>query len=509
VKTLLYLLSAVALAPLSFAVLLGGWLACGLLAVTPAAVPALVGFRWSVRRLALAEAWLARRLLGSETRVAPARPRGRGFWEAGRAVLADAAFWRQQAFLLLRMVAGSALAIGETSVLGAGGGLVALPFYYRYSHADLGFTRVESLGKALACVPVGIVVLALAVWLLRPLGGASRTLANGLLGGPARGGRSRRRLWLALHAGTYTLLNAALAAIWALATPHRSFWPEWTLISLAPALLVHAWAVLGDTRPLAVHAAVDAAAAGFFVAVWAVTGAGYPWPLWPIGSLLLLLAAHALALRLGRGRIRELERSRAGAVELQETELRRIERDLHDGAQARLVALGMTLGLAEQRLAADPDGARTLVAEARAGVGVALEELRDLARGIHPPILADRGLPDAIAALADRSPLPVEVEAELPARPTPAVETAAYFVAAESIANAAKHAEASAVRVRLERRDGLLVVEVRDDGRGGADPTGRGLRGLRQRVEALDGTLAVESPAGDGTTVRAELPCAS
>jgi signal transduction histidine kinase len=139
----------------------------------------------------------------------------------------------------------------------------------------------------------------------------------------------------------------------------------------------------------------------------------------------------------------------------------------------------------------------------------ALRELRDLARGIHPPVLADRGLEAAIEALAHRSAVPVGVHAAIGERPSAAVETAAYFVAAEAMTNAAKHAAATRIDVSLSREPGALVVEVRDDGKGGADPSGSGLTGLRHRVEALDGTLSVESPSGRGTTLRAELPCVS
>jgi signal transduction histidine kinase len=204
-----------------------------------------------------------------------------------------------------------------------------------------------------------------------------------------------------------------------------------------------------------------------------------------------------------------LETSRAGAVDAQEAELRRIERDLHDGAQARLVALGMNLGMAEQKLETDPEAVRDLLAEARRGAGEALEELRDLARGIHPPILTDRGLEAALAALTVRSALPVTISVDVPERLPAPVETAAYFVVTESLANVSKHAEASRVVVQIKVDDGLLVVEVVDDGRGGADASGNGLTGLRQRVEVLDGALRVASPIGGPTTVRAELPCGS
>jgi signal transduction histidine kinase len=169
----------------------------------------------------------------------------------------------------------------------------------------------------------------------------------------------------------------------------------------------------------------------------------------------------------------------------------------------------MNLGLAEQRLAADPEGARNLVAEARAGVEQALQELRDLARGVHPPVLTDRGLEAAIASLAHASAIRVEITADMAERPPAVVETAAYFVVAEALANAAKHAGATQIEVRLARQPSTLVVEVADDGRGGADVSGSGLTGLRRRVEALDGTISIVSPSGGGTTLRVELPCVS
>jgi signal transduction histidine kinase len=228
------------------------------------------------------------------------------------------------------------------------------------------------------------------------------------------------------------------------------------------------------------------------------------------------IAAHAAAVFLappGRGelteRIESLETSRAGAVDVQESELRRIERDLHDGAQARLVALGMSLGMAEQRLADDPRRAGELLAEARAGAEEALRELRDLARGIHPPVLSDRGLEAALRALVSSTPIHVELSVSVRERPAAAVETAAYFVVAEALANAAKHAHASRVDIRIVRSGDVLVLEVTDNGIGGADPAGSGLGGLRRRVEALDGRLSVTSPRGGPTTVRAELPCGS
>jgi signal transduction histidine kinase len=212
-----------------------------------------------------------------------------------------------------------------------------------------------------------------------------------------------------------------------------------------------------------------------------------------------------------QARVEALEASRDRAVDSAEAERRRIERDLHDGAQQRLVALAMDLGMARAKLETDPAAATALVGEAHEEAKRALAELRDLARGIHPAVLADRGLDAAISALAAaaRSPVPVGVEVATGRLPGP-VESAAYFVVAEALANAAKHAGAAEIGVRVSRHRDLLVVEVMDDGAGGADPArGSGLRGLADRVAAVDGRLTVTSPSGGPTVVRAELPCGS
>jgi signal transduction histidine kinase len=208
-------------------------------------------------------------------------------------------------------------------------------------------------------------------------------------------------------------------------------------------------------------------------------------------------------------RVDELERTRAGAVVAQQDELERIERDLHDGAQARLVALAIDLGLAREKLESDPGGAAELVDAAHSEAKAALVELRELVRGVYPVILTDRGLDAAVSALAARTPIPVSLDVHPGDRLPRELETAAYFVVAESLTNVAKHALAEQAWVRIARRNGVLEVEVRDDGRGGADAvSGTGLAGLARRVEALDGSFEVTSAAG-GTTVRAELPCAS
>ena len=205
----------------------------------------------------------------------------------------------------------------------------------------------------------------------------------------------------------------------------------------------------------------------------------------------------------------ELRASRSRIVEAADDARMRLERNLHDGAQQRLVSLSLALRLAQSRLREDPDGAEQLLSGASDELTQALAELRELARGIHPAVLTDRGLPAALEALAARAPLPVELSTDLEERLPSPVEAAAYYVVAEALTNVAKYSEASAVEVRAERQNGRVVVEVADDGVGGADPAlGSGLRGLSDRVEALDGQLEVESDEGEGTTVRAVIPLA-
>lgn len=235
-------------------------------------------------------------------------------------------------------------------------------------------------------------------------------------------------------------------------------------------------------------------------------------------------ALDLLALRAGPGapravasgprgsdrRVGELTRTRAAAVDAQTVELRRIERDLHDGAQARLVAATIDLGLAREKLDHDPTEARRLVEVAQAETKEAIGDLRRLVSGIAPAVLADRGLDAALSGLVASCRVPVSLDVRLPERLPDAVEVAAYFVAAESLVNVQKHAEATTASLRAWAEDGRLVLEVTDDGRGGAAASpGSGLDGLAARVAALDGRLVVTSPPGGPTVVRAEIPCVS
>jgi signal transduction histidine kinase len=238
----------------------------------------------------------------------------------------------------------------------------------------------------------------------------------------------------------------------------------------------------------------------------------------PCASALVALAnghrALARALLSPRG-IRELEErvgsltiSRTGAVDAALAERRRIERDLHDGAQQRLVKLAMDLGMAREQMKSDPARAQELIANAHAESKIALAELRDLVRGIHPAILTDRGLDAALSAVADRTHVPVELDVSLPHRLPEAVESAAYFVVLEALANVDKHASAAAARASVKQVGETLVIDVDDNGRGGASlVAGGGLAGLRDRVAALDGHISVVSPNGGPTHIHAEIPC--
>ncbi|MCX3062811.1 sensor histidine kinase [Streptomyces beihaiensis] len=208
-------------------------------------------------------------------------------------------------------------------------------------------------------------------------------------------------------------------------------------------------------------------------------------------------------------RVRVLTETRRDAVDTSAAELRRIERDLHDGAQARLVAVGMDLGTVEALIEKDPAKARELLAQARRSSADALTELRDLVRGIHPPVLAERGLGDAVRALALRLPVPTEVDVELPGRADAPVESAAYFAVSETLTNAVKHAGAGRVWVDVRHSAGMLRISVTDNGEGGAVVgAGGGLDGIERRLGTFDGVLAVSSPAGGPTMVTMEIPCA-
>jgi signal transduction histidine kinase len=281
-------------------------------------------------------------------------------------------------------------------------------------------------------------------------------------------------------------------------------------VSVPFALLIHPFwhwadAILGNDHTT--HSAPQAMGLGLLGIPFLLV---MPHVLVGMGALHTGLARYLL----GPSREAELEErvdlltvSRSMAVNAALVERRRIERDLHDGAQQRLVALAMDLGMAKLKLESDPEAARQLVDHAHQEAKLAMAEIRSLVQGIHPAVLTDRGLDAALSSLAARCPIPVALLTEMEGRPPAAVESAAYFVVAEALTNVAKHSAASEASVLVRREVGRLVVEVCDNGLGGANAEGGGLSGLAHRVAALDGRLTVESPPGGPTLVRAELPC--
>ena len=289
---------------------------------------------------------------------------------------------------------------------------------------------------------------------------------------------------------------------------------SWAWSLAAVALPVYVSALPQGTAQFGLFGASQGSAAGV-VAVAGLLGAVVvaPWLTIAAGQANAALASWLLGPPAGQElvvRAARAETGRAAAVDAAEAERRRIERDLHDGAQQRLVALAVDLGSARERFDTDPEGAKALVADAHDEAKATLREIRDLVRGIHPVILEDRGLDAALSAVVARAPIPVELTVELRGRPPATVESAAYFVVSEALANVAHHAQATKAHVGIVSNGDNLVVEIRDDGGGGADPDrGTGLRGLRDRVVSLGGTMDVLSPVGGPTTILVELPCAS
>jgi signal transduction histidine kinase len=307
---------------------------------------------------------------------------------------------------------------------------------------------------------------------------------------PDRLGYRQRMGWLFSDPGTW----------------HDLLWLAVSLVA-APVLLLGpiALAVVGATWSLSVGLnGFDRSLGGLGLVLGL---ASVPWALRAYGRLARLVLAPSGSAELAQ-RVAYLAQTRQESLDSGAAELRRIERDLHDGAQARLVAMGLTLDAAGRLIDADPAAAHSLLIEARDASARALAELRDLVRGVHPPVLADRGLADAVRALALDSPVRTRVTGSLGGRPPAPVESAAYFAVSELLANVAKHASAQSAEIDLRYCAGALRISVRDDGAGGADPArGSGLRGLERRLAAFDGVLAIGSPAGGPTVITMEIPC--
>jgi len=300
------------------------------------------------------------------------------------------------------------------------------------------------------------------------------------------------------------------------------FWPRWAWFVVGLTLAGQV-AVRGALRKpggrgvaFAVHARLTVVLAAMEVTIWALTGGGLFWPIWALMVLGLALGAHVWVLHKHPNRERELTervdqltRTRRGVVDVQAAELKRIERDLHDGAQARMASLAMNLGLAEELVRrGDPDAVASLLAESRNSTLTAMDELRTVMRGIQPPVLSDRGLVGAVEALALDLAVPTTVIATVPGRIATPVESAVYLAVSECLANVVKHSGAAKAWVVLRHRDGLLSAVVGDDGAGGARlGGGSGLTGIVRRLEVFDGTVEVRSPAGGPTEIMMEVPC--
>ncbi len=381
-------------------------------------------------------------------------------------------------------------------------------------------TAVVGIVLGVALLPllgIGLPVLALALWLCRLFARAERARFAFLLGrdipAPAtpagRKPRHRMRRFLRSAAAWRNVVYAVVRLPLGLAEA---------------AVVANVWSLgLALLTVPAYNAALPGGAA--HLSGFRLSGPG-PLTLAALAGLALLLVAPPLTRVLatadaavtrwliGSGnraelaaRIGELETSRARVVDAAEAERMRIERDLHDGAQQRLVSLAMELGRAKAKFPTDPEAAAAIVGQAHEQAKEALTELRNLVRGVHPPVLTDRGLDAALSGLAALCPVPVTVRVDLPVRPSASVEAIAYFVVAEALTNVAKHARASHAEVTVSRSGDLLKMTVCDDGIGGADPAGQGLSGLAARVAGVDGRLVLTSPAGGPTLIEAVLPC--
>jgi signal transduction histidine kinase len=371
-----------------------------------------------------------------------------------------------------------------------------------------------ALGVGLAIVWVGIPILLITLLCWRGAAGLERALARRLL---------RVHIPSPKHMGPGLSLWQRLKLL----VRDPVTWKSLVFVALKFPLGVIGFAVTVGLGFVSLVLALAPAVVAFTPVTffgWVMESPAEAVPMVPVGILGVLLLLNLIngmawlwglfaRLMLGPStvqlheRVDDLRHARARIIEAADAERRRLERDLHDGAQQRLVALALTLGVAEAKLKKGPEGVAPLLASAREEAHQAVQELRELARGLHPALLSDRGLGPALDALAGRAPVPVTVTGVPEERLPPPVESAAYFVTAESLTNIAKYANANAASVSLSIHHGVLRLDVTDDGVGGADPAGgTGLRGLRDRVEALDGQLMVLSPEGAGTTVIAEIP---
>jgi signal transduction histidine kinase len=382
---------------------------------------------------------------------------------------------------------------------------------------------LTGLALGVGLLPVlgsGALILVLTFWLCGLLARAERARFALLLGEPIAAPRPRasdasgwRRAWQAVtRADAWKNLGYALVRLPLSMLEAALVVPVWSCGLALAALPAYGTALPGGAAHLG----------GLRLAgVWTEALAAFTGVLLVLAAPVLTRAVAAADAAVGRwllgspgraeltARIGELETSRARVLDAAEAERMRIERDLHDGAQQRLVSLAMELGRARAKFASDPHAAAAIVDQAHEQAKQALAEIRNLVRGVHPPVLTDRGLDAALSGLAALSPVPVTVRADIPVRPPAAIEAIAYFVVAEALTNVAKHARASRAEVVVSGSADLLTLAIRDNGAGGADPAGQGLTGLAARVAGVDGTLRVRSPSGGPTSIEVELPCRS
>ncbi|MFE1286572.1 sensor histidine kinase [Streptomyces sp. NPDC058751] len=382
-----------------------------------------------------------------------------------------------------------------------------------------------SLGAGLLVTFLGVPVLAATLAGCRGLGSLERARARGLLGAevaepePLRMKKHGAMAWMgaALKSGTSWrhLLYAVVQFPWSVFSfvVAVNFWAYgWAMLTYP--LWFWVFPMYGGQDGLQLYGDDTHSIYldnPFEITVTALVGLLFtmatPWIVRALTSVDRLMVGGLLGPSRLATRVVELESDRGVVVDTAAADLRRIERDLHDGAQARLVALAMDLGLAKEKLAEDPGAAARMVDEAHGEVKTALQELRDLARGIHPAVLTDRGLDAALSAVASRCTVPVQVEVDLAARPAPAIEGIAYFTVSELLQNISKHSRATRATVDVWRVDSRLMIQVSDNGVGGADATeGSGLAGLAERLDAVDGILVVDSPPAGPTRITAELP---
>ncbi|MGY6024908.1 sensor histidine kinase [Streptomyces spinosirectus] len=411
----------------------------------------------------------------------------------------EARSWREFAYVLLSLPIGIALFVYAVTMV--------------------------SLGAGLLVTFLGVPVLAAGLAGCRGIAALERTRARALLGlevadpDPLRMKKSGVMAWMGavLKSGTSwrTLLYALLQFPWSVFSfvVAVNFWVYgWALLTYP--LWFWLFPVYGGQDGLQLYG--DSTHSiyldnPFEITVTALVGLIFtlatPWIVRALTTVDRLMVHGLLGPSRLSARVVELESDRGVVVDTAAADLRRIERDLHDGAQARLVALAMDLGLAKEKLTEDPQAAARMVDEAHGEVKTALQELRDLARGIHPAVLTDRGLDAALSAVASRCTVPVQVEVDLAERPAPAIEGIAYFTVSELLQNISKHARATWAAVDVWRVENRLMVQVMDNGVGGANASGgSGLAGLAERLDAVDGILVVDSPAGGPTRVTAELP---